>query len=129
MQGLEQLAAVTREKLAAAATFRNYLPGEVVYRAGEPADGVFVVCHGGVKVIHPDRNANHFELACKPSVLGVPGVLSGSVYQFTAVVLVPSTIALIPAELFVEFVAEHPEAEGIGGFVTERYRRHLQLMV
>ncbi|ABF41105.1 cyclic nucleotide-binding protein [Candidatus Koribacter versatilis Ellin345] len=125
VEGLVHISTNARERLAAAATFRTCKPGEVLYRAGEPANGVYIVCRGGVKVTHRDQNLNDFELACSTAILGVPGVMSGTVYQFSATVLVQSAVAFIPASDFVEFVAEHPEADGIGGYVTRKFRDRL----
>ncbi len=120
IEGIEHISTAARDRLAQAATYRTFSAGEVLYRAGEPATGVFIVCHGGVKLTHRDENANDFELACRTAVLGVPGVMGGTVYQFTAVVLVDSTVAFIPANEFVNFVAECPEVDGIGGYVAEQ---------
>lgn len=109
-QGLCSIQGDARQALNSIVRFRDCEPGERLFREGEPANGVYIVCRGGVKLVHHQQNENDFELACESAIIGLPGVMMHSVYRFTATVLVHSTVAFIPAETFLEFVQTYPEA-------------------
>jgi CRP-like cAMP-binding protein len=116
-QGLCSIQGDAREALNRIVQFRDCEPGELLFQRGQKATGVYIVCHGGVKLVHHQQNPNEFELACESALIGLPGVMMRSVYHFSATVLVRSTLAFVSSDAFIKFVEKYPEAGWIvGGF-------------
>ncbi len=100
-----------REELSQLVEFRYYKSDDVLFQEDTPADAIYVVCSGGVKLTKDSDSL--LTLRCQSAVLGLPGVLSRSFYCFTATVLVDSTIAVISARAFHEFLSEHSTVFGL----------------
>lgn len=85
--------------------------GGILFSAGEPAEGLFVVCSGRTKavrqawdgreqVIHEDGPGRTF-----PEV----AVFDGGPYPSTVVAVEPSRLLLIPRSAVLDFCRRHPE--------------------
>lgn len=94
--GLEALPDASRARLAAAVTERRYARGATLYRAGNPADGLYFVLEGRVRVSRetPSRTELlHVEEA--GGVLGEIPVFGGGNFPATATAALPTRCAYL----------------------------------
>jgi CRP-like cAMP-binding protein len=96
--------------LAIGAETRYIHGGELLFKAGEEADGAFVIQEGRF-ALSPDASAERAALTVGP------GTLLGEVALFTetrrptsAIALEPSTVLRIPRPLFIKMLDSFPEA-------------------
>ena len=89
-----------------------YPKGAVLYMEGQPARGVFVLCHGRAKLStsSSDGKTIIFKIAMPGEILGLSANIAGSVHEVTAEVLEPTQAIFIRREDFLHFLREHGEA-------------------
>ncbi len=93
-------------RIEAIARERRFDRGEVIYRAGEPADALYCVVSGGISVEEPDRPP----LAVGPTApLGVAEILSGRLRRGTATAAQESLLLAIDAEDFFDLLSNNIE--------------------
>jgi CRP/FNR family transcriptional regulator, cyclic AMP receptor protein len=98
-------------KLTAGRSRREYLPSEAVYTQGDPANAVFFVIGGSVKLTVVSRSGKEAVVAILPesSFFG-EGCLAGQqVRMSTAVALTPSTIMRIEKAVMVSLLQQEPD--------------------
>lgn len=103
-----------------------YPEGAVLFLEKQDARGVFVVCHGEVKLTISSSEGKTLilRIAKAGEILGLMAVLSGSSYEMTAETLHPSQIAFVRRDDFVRFLAQHPEAyAGVVRQLSSNYHR------
>lgn len=103
-----------------------YPEGAVLFLEKQDARGVFVVCHGEVKLTISSREGKTLilRIAKAGEILGLMAVLSGSSYEMTAETLYPSQIAFVRREDFVRFLAQHRDAyAGVVRQLSSNYHR------
>jgi len=90
---------------------RSYPSGSAVVRQGESVDGVYVVRSGVVRLLHltPPGKMVAVQVVGPAGVLGLPEMLSGVPYPWTARVLEEAVLELIPRARFLDFLAAYPE--------------------
>lgn len=96
---LARLPGATLERVAAAAQPRRFHKGAMLYRAGDAADGLYVILSGRVHVSRATRD--RVELLHTESVGGVLGeipVFGGGPFPATATALEPTQCAHIPVD-------------------------------
>lgn len=89
------------------------VPGDtVLFREGQVARGVCVVCEGRVRltVCSDDGKRLLLRIAEHGEILGLSAVLSGTPHEITAQAMEPCKIATVRRKDLVSFLREHREA-------------------
>ena len=90
----------------------KYPRGTTLFREGQPAHGIFVVCEGRVKLsvcAEPGRRTAS-RIAAAGEVLGLSATVSGGHYEVTAETLDGSLIATVKRKDLLRFLRQHREA-------------------
>jgi CRP/FNR family cyclic AMP-dependent transcriptional regulator len=84
----------------------------VLFREGQPARGVFVLCEGRAKISVCSESGKRLTLriAVPGEVLGLSAALSGSPYEVTAELLDNARVAMVKRKDLLSFLREHREA-------------------
>lgn len=101
------------EALAAfdALTFTNVYPaGAILFSEGQPVRGVFMICHGSVKLSISSGEGKTLitRVAEAGEMLGLSSTVSGNPYKSSAETLEPSQINFVRREDFVRFLQRWP---------------------
>jgi len=93
-------------------TFTVLPKGTMLFRTGEPAHNVMVLCEGRVRLSVCSESGRRLTLriAGPGEVLGLSAVLAGSPYQMTAELLDNAQVASIRRKDLLRFLHEHREA-------------------
>jgi CRP/FNR family transcriptional regulator len=83
----------------------------VLIREGYPADHVFIICSGRVKLVASSSEGRLLLLrvAGPGDILGLAALLQGALYRVTAETLNPSTIKAIPRADFIRFMGTYAD--------------------
>lgn len=113
------------QALLAAGHETRYLPGEVIFREGEPSDGLYLVTAGSVRVTATGSRGEALLAVIKANeVLGEMGVLDGRPRSATASALSVCAIYFLPAEPFLDLIERSNSlAMRLIAVLTERVRR------
>jgi CRP/FNR family transcriptional regulator, cyclic AMP receptor protein len=92
-------------------SLQTYPRGTVLFREGQPARGIFLLCDGRVRlsVCAEDGRRLTLRVASAGEVLGLSAALSGGCYQVTAEVLDPVQVAQVRRKQLLHFLHEHRE--------------------
>jgi CRP/FNR family cyclic AMP-dependent transcriptional regulator len=84
----------------------------VLFREGQPARGVFVLCEGRAKLSVCSDSGKRLTLhvAVPGEVLGLSAALSGGNYEVSAEVLDNAQVAMVKRKDLLSFLREHREA-------------------
>ena len=96
--------------------FRNcgaaaiYKPRQVVFHEGTPAGGLYIVCHGAVKLYQSDRFGRDYILGVSSpgDVLGEMPLDPTEPYSVSAEALTETQLCYLPREKLVQFIQIHP---------------------
>jgi CRP/FNR family transcriptional regulator len=90
----------------------SYPANFVLFSEKDPAQGVFVVIEGEVKVSLNSSEGRRLSLSItrKGEIFGLASTISGNPYDTTAETLYPARIAHVGRCEFLAFLARHPEA-------------------
>lgn len=90
----------------------SYAANVVLFSEKDPAQGIYIVLEGEVKVSINSSDGRRLSLsiARKGEILGMASALSGSPYDVTAETLYPAKVAHIGRRDFLNFLVRHPEA-------------------
>ena len=90
----------------------SYAANVVIFSEKDPAQGIYIVLEGEVKVSINSSEGRRLSLAIarKGEILGMASTLAGSPYDVTAETLYPAKVAHIGRRDFLSFLARHPEA-------------------
>lgn len=93
--------------------------GSVLFREGDPADGIYIVCDGEVKLFanSTDGRTMVFKIARLGDVLGLSAALTELPYEVTAETLGPCNLKHISQYVFLSFIKAYAEA-GYAAAVT-----------
>jgi CRP/FNR family transcriptional regulator len=108
--GFDTMSEGVLERIAALARERRYPPNRVLYRAGDEADGLFIVLSGHVRVSRQTRGRSrtlHDERS--GGVLGEIPVLGGGTFPATAIAIETTRCAHLPLSAVERLVREEPE--------------------
>jgi CRP/FNR family cyclic AMP-dependent transcriptional regulator len=100
-------------------------PGSILFREGDPAAHVTVLCEGQVKLFCTSSEGKTLilKIAMGGDILGLSSAISGTVNEVTAETLAPSQIKIIPNESFLRFLEKHCEASmHVAESLSEQYR-------
>jgi len=98
--------------LDAISSTATYPKDAILFVEGQEPRGVFVLCHGRVKLstTSADGKSIIVRIAEAGEVVGLAGTLSGKAYELTAEALEPLQANFISREAFLHFLREHGEA-------------------
>jgi CRP/FNR family transcriptional regulator, cyclic AMP receptor protein len=88
-------------------------PGSsVIFREGDPATGIYLICKGQVKLTaeSDDRHKMILKIAKPGDVLGLSAMLNDLPYEVTAETLVPSNFKHVGQQAFLDFIRSSSEA-------------------
>jgi CRP-like cAMP-binding protein len=90
---------------------RNYASRSELFQQGTPADDVYLIHEGMVKLVWGESTGKQtiLRLRWSGSFIGVPAVVTGQPYLTSAITLVPSVLERIPAEKFLQHLQTDPE--------------------
>ncbi|MGA9642359.1 MAG: cyclic nucleotide-binding domain-containing protein [Terriglobales bacterium] len=85
--------------------------GTILFREGQPARGVFLLCEGRVRLTVCSESGRRMTLrvASAGEVLGLSATLAGGCYEVTAEVLEPLQAAEVRRRDLLSFLREHGE--------------------
>ncbi|MCC6850632.1 MAG: Crp/Fnr family transcriptional regulator [Deltaproteobacteria bacterium] len=88
-----------------------YKPRQVVFHEGTPAGGLYVLCHGNVKLYQSDRFGREFilDIATPGTILGELGLADEDTYSASAEALTEAQLSFLPRERLVKFLERHPK--------------------
>lgn len=88
-----------------------YPEGSTLFLENEPAQGIFLLCSGKIKLSVSSRGGKTLilQLAGPGEILGLSASMSGLAYEVSAEALHPSKIAFIRREDFLSFANRFPE--------------------
>jgi CRP-like cAMP-binding protein len=94
----------------ACGTSALYKPRQVVFHEGTPAAGLYILCHGAVKLYQSDRfGRDHIlAIAAPGDVLGEMPLEPGECYSTSAEALTQSQLCYLPRENLVQFLQQNP---------------------
>ena len=95
------------------ASFTNVYPdGAILFGEGQPPRGVFLICHGSVKlsISSGDGKTLITRIAQAGEVLGMSSVLADHPYKSTAETLEPTQVNFVRHDDFVRFIDQFPTA-------------------
>jgi CRP-like cAMP-binding protein len=87
-----------------------YKPRQVIFHEGTPAAGLYVLCHGTVKLYQSDRFGRDYiiDVMTPGAVLGELALDDGDTYSASAEALTESQLSFLPRERLVRFIERHP---------------------
>ena len=90
----------------------DHVRGDILFREGDPAESVYVVCTGQIKLscISPAGKAMILKIAGPGDVVGLSATISGQPHEVTAEALEPIEVRVIPRSVFLDFLAKWGEA-------------------
>ncbi|HZQ22756.1 MAG TPA: Crp/Fnr family transcriptional regulator [Terriglobales bacterium] len=89
-----------------------YPEGALVLMEGQAARGVYLVCHGRVKMYTTNSEGKTLilKIAQAGEIIGMHSVVSGTAHELTVETLQPSQLAYISREDFLRFLKENGDA-------------------
>lgn len=89
-----------------------YPRGSVLFSEGQPAQGVYILCQGRVKLSTCSRDGKIIilQIAEAGEVLGLSAIVSDSLYESTAEVIEPCQVNFIRKADFLRFLQQNPDA-------------------
>jgi CRP/FNR family cyclic AMP-dependent transcriptional regulator len=103
----------------------EYRRGNVLFRQGDDALGIFVICSGRVKISAGSREGRTLilRIASEGDVLGMGAALSGGEYEITAEAVEPCKVRVLRSNLFKRMLEERAEASlGVARVLAKDYR-------
>jgi len=90
----------------------SFPAGSLLFVEGQSARGVYVLCHGHVKMMTTNREGKTLilKIARAGEILGLDAVISGRPYEFTVETLHASQLAFVGREDFLRFLRNHGDA-------------------
>lgn len=96
--------------LAACKVTGLYRPRQVVFHEGTPATGLWVLCHGAVKVYQSDRFGREFilDVATPGALLGELALDDRATFAASAEALTEAQLSFLPRERLIRLLHGHP---------------------
>jgi CRP-like cAMP-binding protein len=103
----------------------RYVPGDVIFREGEPSDGLYLITAGTARVTVTGEGGETFLATVRANeVLGEMGVLDGEARSGTATALTLCATYYLPAESFLDLLEQSPLASmRLLALLCQRLRR------
>jgi len=92
-------------------SIRDYPSGAILFQEGEPAEGIFLVCTGTVKLSVGSSHGDSLLLrtAAAGEILGLSSAMTGQGYEVTAQTTTPAEVAFIRRRDFLRYLREHSD--------------------
>jgi CRP/FNR family cyclic AMP-dependent transcriptional regulator len=105
------LPATTLRQVDSMSSSATYPKGAVLFVEGQEPNGIFILCHGRVKLSTSSATGKSVILrfAEAGEVVGLPSTISGKPYELTAEAFEPIQANFIPRAAFLSFVRKHGE--------------------
>lgn len=108
-----------------------FLRGSTIFMEGQPADGVYLLCEGRVKLstYSAEGRAIILRIAEPGELLGLRAVISAAPYEKTAQASADCRIGLIKAKPFLKFIESNHEAalKALMQVSHKYHKAHLQI--
>ncbi|MGE3872693.1 MAG: Crp/Fnr family transcriptional regulator [Parvibaculaceae bacterium] len=106
-----ELSSPHMQALAGLCRMRRYAKGEVIFHMGEAGDALYGIKTGRVRttIVSSEGREMTLNLFGPKSTFGVVGFLDGGPRMASAVVVEPAEIFRLPRNVFLAFIAAHPE--------------------
>lgn len=106
-----QMPASVLGDLRGAGTALLYRPRQVIFGEGMPAEALYLVCRGAVKVYHADRFGREhiLAIAAPGDLLGEIASADGDVLSTSAEALTEAQVLHLPRQRIASFIERHPE--------------------
>jgi CRP/FNR family transcriptional regulator len=108
----------------------DYPSGSVLFQEGEPADGIFLLCRGAVKLSVGSSHGDSLLLRSvgPGEILGLSATLTGQGHEVTAETTIPSQLVFIKRKDFLRYLREHTDicmqvVESLSNDVHAAYER------
>jgi small-conductance mechanosensitive channel/CRP-like cAMP-binding protein len=127
---LAELEGATLEHLAEMSRTALYAPGELILRAGEPGDEMFILRHGEVAILidGPDRKTVEIARLGPGQFFGEMSLLAGEPRSATVQAASPCELLVIGKDAFGRILQESPTlAERVSQIVTHRNMTSLRV--
>jgi len=87
-----------------------YKQRQVIFHEGSPANGLYILCHGAVKLYQSDRFGHDhiLDIAAPGDVLGELPLDPTECYSVSAEAITDSQLCYLPRERLMAFIQEHP---------------------
>ena len=87
-----------------------YKQRQVIFHEGTPANGLYILCHGAVKLYQSDRFGHDhiLDIAVPGDVLGELPLDPNECYSVSAEAIADSQLCYLPRDRLVGFIQEHP---------------------
>jgi CRP/FNR family cyclic AMP-dependent transcriptional regulator len=105
------LPAQALRQLSAMHSAHDYPGGAVLFQEGEPADGIFLLCSGLVKLCVGSSHGDTLLLrsAGPGEILGLSATLIGQGHELTAETTTSARLVFIPRKEFLRYLQEHSD--------------------
>ena len=101
-------------------------PGEVLFRAGDPPDGMFVLLEGSIDIVVGDKVVEH---SARGSIVGEMALIDQSPRGATVIAREPSSFAKIDEHRFQRLIQQNPFfATHVMKVLADRLRHMNQLL-
>jgi len=108
----------------------DYPSGTTLFQEGEPADGIFLLCSGAVKLSVGSSHGDTLLLrsAGPGEILGLSATLTGQGHEVTAETTTPARLVFIKRKDFLHYLREHTDVclrvvESLSNDVHAAYER------
>jgi len=108
----------------------EYPSGALLFQEGAPADGIFLLCRGAVKLSVGSSHGDSLLLrsAGPGEILGLSATLTGQDHEVTAETTTPSQLVFVRRKDFLRYLREHSEVclrvvESLSNDVHAAYER------
>jgi CRP-like cAMP-binding protein len=99
-------------RLQSAVQRKQFSPGEVVFKKGDPGDALYVILRGQVRVVLPSDDGNEALIATMDDgdFFGELSLIDGQPRSATIIATQPTDTIVLRREGFQDFLKAHPEA-------------------
>jgi CRP-like cAMP-binding protein len=107
---IRDLPASQLDSFRACGTSALYKQRQVIFHEGTPAAGLYILCHGAVKLYQSDRFGHDhiLDIAAPGDVLGELPLDPNDCYSVSAEAIAESQLCYLPRERLVAFIQQHP---------------------
>lgn len=97
-------------KISEGIAFKDYKKGEYIFRTGDKADRLYIVCSGKMKIYTSTHDGREqiLYIYSKGDFVGAFNLLKEDEYKYTAVALEDTTISTLTKNTFDEIVINNP---------------------
>lgn len=108
---LERLSPAELVRIASLVRSRHYSRGATIFSRGDPADGLFMLLEGAVKLyrMSPDGRQQVLHLVRPPDTFADAAVFAGRAFPAFAEAVEPCTCLVLPRTDLLDLLAEHPD--------------------